>query len=343
MKKVTWVSPSNIAIVKYWGKYKHQIPANPSISFTLNNSNTTTTLWWEEMPHAQNFNFEVWFEGKLEPSFHPKIETFFSRVEHLLPFLKDYKFKIETENTFPHSSGIASSASGLSALSLCLASMAQTLNIPHQENFMQFASTLSRLGSGSASRSVYGGLVVWGKHNLIENSSDHFAIPYPDEVHNIFKTFQDTILLVDKGEKQVSSTAGHGLMDGHPFAEHRFKQAHENLNALKPILKNGDVNAFGNLLESEALTLHAMMMTSNPYFILFKPNTLRIIEEIWNFRKTTNTPAYFTLDAGANVHLLFPEIAKQKVDDFVKTNLVAYCKNQEYICDHVGHGPKQLK
>ena len=342
MNKVTWQSPSNIALVKYWGKYENQIPANPSISFTLNASNTTTTLSWKEKKAGENFDFEVWFEGQLEASFRPKIEAFFKRVNHMLPFLKNYHFKIETSNTFPHSSGIASSASGLSALSLCLASMAKSLSIPHDEDFFRFASTLSRLGSGSASRSVYGNLVVWGKHVLIENSSDHYAVPLKSNVHPVFENFQDTILLVDKGEKQVSSTVGHGLMDGHPYASKRFEQASDNLSKMKAILSSGDLDAFGNLVESEALTLHAMMMTSNPYFILMKPNTLRIIEEIWKFRKETKTPVYFTLDAGANVHMLFPEMVKNKVDTFTKTKLVGFCKNQEYICDQIGQGPKQL-
>jgi len=342
LNKVTWQSPSNIALVKYWGKYDNQIPANPSISFTLNASNTTTTLSWKEKKADENFDFEVWLEGQLEDSFRPKIEAFFNRVNHMLPFLKRFSFKIETSNTFPHSSGIASSASGLSALSLCFASMAQSLNIPHDEDFYRFASTLSRLGSGSASRSIFGNLVVWGKHLLIDGSSDNYATPLSSEVHQVFENFQDTILLVDKGEKQVSSTVGHGLMNDHPYASKRFEQASENLSKMKAILSSGDLDAFGNLVESEALTLHAMMMTSNPYFILMKPNTLRIIEEIWKFRKETKTPVYFTLDAGANVHMLFPEMVKNKVDTFTKSKLVGYCKNEEYICDQIGQGPKQL-
>jgi diphosphomevalonate decarboxylase len=342
LNKVTWQSPSNIALVKYWGKYDNQIPANPSISFTLNASNTTTTLSWKEKEADDNFDFEVWFEGQLEDSFRPKIEAFFKRINHMLPFLKRFSFKIETSNTFPHSSGIASSASGLSALSLCFASMAQSLNIPHDEDFFRFASTLSRLGSGSASRSIFGNLVVWGKHLLIDGSSDNYATPLSSEVHQVFENFQDTILLVDKGEKQVSSTVGHGLMNDHPYASKRFEQASENLSKMKAILSSGDLDAFGNLVESEALTLHAMMMTSNPYFILMKPNTLRIIEEIWKFRKETKTPVYFTLDAGANVHMLFPEMVKNKVDTFTKSKLVGYCKNEEYICDQIGQGPKQL-
>ena len=338
----TWQTPSNIALVKYWGKSNPQIPKNASISFTLNNCHTITRVDFIKKEKSDEVVFNLFFEGKQKDEFKPKIAEFFRRVQSYCPYILEYEMTINSENSFPHSSGIASSASGLSALSLCFASMAQSLNIPHDEDFYRFASTLSRLGSGSASRSIFGNLVVWGKHLLIDGSSDNYATPLSSEVHQVFENFQDTILLVDKGEKQVSSTVGHGLMNDHPYASKRFEQASENLSKMKAILSSGDLDAFGNLVESEALTLHAMMMTSNPYFILMKPNTLRIIEEIWKFRKETKTPVYFTLDAGANVHMLFPEMVKNKVDTFTKSKLVGYCKNEEYICDQIGQGPKQL-
>ena len=147
----------------------------------------------------------------------------------------------------------------------------------------------------------------------IENSSDLLGVEFPYEVHSIFENYQDTILLVDKGEKQVSSTVGHELMHNHPFAERRFQQAHENIAKLKEILKSGNLTEFIALIESEALTLHSMMMTSMPYFILMKPNTLEIINQIWKFRATTNIPVCFTLDAGANVHVLYPNNYKEEV------------------------------
>ena len=81
-------------------------------------------------------------------------------------------------------------------------------------------------------------------------------------------------LLVDKGQKQVSSTVGHELMHGHPFAEQRFVQAHDHISKLIDVFATGNLKEFIHIVESEALTLHAMMMTSMPYFILMKPNTL---------------------------------------------------------------------
>ncbi len=342
---VTWQSPSNIALVKYWGKKPDQIPANPSISFTLYTSVTTTTLEYfkTNAEDSRPPDFELYFEGKKKEDFKPKIEAFFKRIESYCPYLKDFNFIIRTKNSFPHSSGIASSASGMSALALCIMSLEKELNPEMSpEFFNKKASFLARLGSGSACRSIEGGLVVWGQHDNIDGSSDLFGIPYPGEVHEIFQNFEDTILLVDKGSKQVSSSVGHNLMHGHPYAETRFQQAHSNLEDLKEVLKSGDLNSFIEIVESEALTLHAMMMSSKPYFILMKPNTLEIINRIWQFRKKTGLPVCFTLDAGANVHILYPEKNKVKVFEFIKNELLAYCENEQYLCDRVGKGAIQV-
>jgi diphosphomevalonate decarboxylase len=338
-----WSAPSNIALVKYWGKKEHQIPANPSVSFTLNNCKTITKLAFAKKENNGDFSFDLLFEGKPKEDFKPKIQKFFERIDIYCPYLKSYHFTIDTENTFPHSSGIASSASGMAALSMNIMSLEKALNpsIP-DDYFYQKASFLARLGSGSACRSVKGSVVVWGNHTEIEGSSDLFGVAFPSKIHSNFNNYQDTILLVDKGEKQVSSTLGHDLMHNHPFAEQRFAQAHQNLSAMKTILENGNLEEFIKITESEALTLHAMMMTSMPYFILMKPNTLEIINRIWKFRSETKTPVCFTLDAGANVHVLYPENDIEPVLQFIKDELVGYCQNGQYICDVIGTGSIKL-
>lgn len=342
--QVTWKTPSNIALVKYWGKRDPQLPENTSISFTLSNCCTTTTLKYTKKQNLNSeFCFEVFFEGNKNEAFKPKIATFFKRVVQYCPFLTDFEFEIHSSNSFPHSSGIASSASGMSAIALCLMSIEKELNPTlTEEEFYYKASFLARLGSGSACRSVKGSLVVWGEHSDIENSTDLYGVEFPNKVHDIFTNYQDTILLVDKGEKQVSSTVGHNLMFGHPFANQRFAQAQENISKIKTILSEGDVDAFVQLVESEALTLHAMMMTSNPYFILMKPNTLEIIQKIWAYRLETGSKICFTLDAGANVHVLYPEVEKLAVQEFIANTLAVYCKNGEFINDEVGLGAIQL-
>jgi len=342
-----WSAPSNIALVKYWGKKENQIPANPSISFTLNNCKTITSLSFSKKENTENFSFDLLFEGKPKEDFKPKIQKFFERIYNYLPFLKEYHFTIDTKNTFPHSSGIASSASGMAALAMNLMSLEKELSRNFgtemtDEYFFQKASFLARLGSGSACRSVKGSVVVWGNHSEINGSSDLFGIEFPNKIHENFKNYQDTILLVDKGEKQVSSTVGHDLMHDHPYAERRFEQAHENLSKIKLVLESGNLDEFTKIVESEALTLHAMMMTSMPYFILMKPNTLEIINRIWKFRNETKISVCFTLDAGANVHVLYPENVRDKVLEFIKDELVGYCQNSQYICDEIGFGAIKL-
>lgn len=342
--KAKWKAPSNIALVKYWGKKSNQIPANPSISFTLTACATTTSVTYQKLGKpSQSFNFDFFFEGSPKESFKPKIVAFLDRIAPYLPFLKEYQFKIESTNSFPHSSGIASSASGMAALSLCLMDMERELNPEMtQEFFNTKASFLARLGSGSACRSIGGDLVEWGRHKDTKGSSDLYGIKYPYSVSDIFKNFHDTILLVDKGQKQVSSSVGHQLMHGHPFATNRFDQAHKNLTKLRAILKEGNLDDFIQIVESEALSLHAMMMTSQPYFILMRPHTLEIIHKIWAFREASKTHVCFTLDAGANVHVLYPEREKEVVYQFIQNELFAYCENGQYICDRIGYGAKKV-
>ena len=339
----TWKTPSNIALVKYWGKSNPQIPKNASISFSLKNCHTITTIEFSKKEKTTAVDFELYFEGKQKQEFRPKIIEFFERVEEYCPYIFEYKMIINSKNSFPHSSGIASSASGLSAIAMCLMSLEHELNPSLTKEFIyKKASFLARLGSGSASRSIEGPLVVWGKHPAISGSSDLFGIQFPYKVHAVFKNYQDAILLVDKGEKQVSSTLGHHLMHEHPYAENRFQQANENVSRMSEILQNGDLKEFVNLVESEALTLHAMMLASTPYFVLMKPNTLEIINRIWAYRKEHDSNLCFTLDAGANVHVLYPESEKESVNQFIENQLSRYCQKNHYICDNVGYGAVQL-
>ncbi|MAP55326.1 diphosphomevalonate decarboxylase [Altibacter sp.] len=339
---VSCIAPSNIALVKYWGKYGEQLPENASVSFTLSNCHTKTTLSFQKK-ESEGFEFSVFLDDLPAPAFEPKILKFFERIEQYVPFLNKFSFTIHTSNSFPHSSGIASSASGMGALALCLVRMEQQMDPQMDHAYAtRKASFLARLGSGSASRSIEGPLVVWGKHAKIEGSSNLFGVPYPYTIHPVFQNFQDTILLVDKGEKQVSSTLGHDLMHGHPFARQRFEKANANLSALIPVLETGDLSEFIQIVESEALSLHAMMMTSRPYFILMKPNTLEIINRIWAFRKRSGTSVCFTLDAGANVHVLYPIAEKEKIQTFIEDELTVYCKDGAFIIDQTGSGALPL-
>lgn len=337
-----WRSPSNIALVKYWGKKQGgvQLPANPSISFTLDRCHTETHVEWIKSTKG---GIELWLEEEKRPDFLPKINQLIERLGPEYRFLSEGQLKIKTSNSFPHSSGIASSASSMSALALCffdLKSKTNGLKID-MANDLKEISRIARLGSGSAARSLFKNAAIWGKHEEMDGSSDEFAIPF-QELHPVFQDFRDAILIVEEGQKAVSSTAGHQLLNGHPYANARYKQANENLIRMTEALKSGDLHEFARITETEAMTLHAMMMSSDPWFILMKPNTLYLIEKIKLLREHYHLNMVITLDAGANIHLLYPGTESVAIEQLIKDELSKYCQDGMYICDRIGEGPISL-
>ena len=338
--RVGWQSPSNIALVKYWGKRGKQLPQNPSISFTLSECRSETFVQYEK---AESFGFKFFFEGQENPAFGAKIEKFLLDHQTFFPFIDQLHLTVESHNTFPHSSGIASSASSMSAFVMCLMEIESLLGGPSTgSGTLTKASYFSRLASGSAARSVYPKMALWGATEAYKGSSDEYAVPLENDIHPIFKTYRDSILIVSGEKKSVSSRAGHGLMEGNPYAPARYAQANESIKNLIAALKSGDLDTFMAITESEALQLHALMMCSNPSFILMKPNTLNLINEIREFREETKIPICFTLDAGPNVHLLYPDSEAEKVEYYIKNVLADYCDRERWIADHVGDGPKKL-
>jgi diphosphomevalonate decarboxylase len=340
----SWRSPSNIAIIKYWGKHGIQLPRNPSLSFTL--SACHTDMFVRAIPNAGNPSLEVFYDGTATPAFIPKIQAFFNRLSNELPWLKNSSVHIDSINTFPHSAGIASSASAMSALALCLVDIDDELNEKQglkDENWWNRVSEFARLGSGSACRSLFPVAALWGKSEYVKESSDQYAIPWVDQLSPLYHTFQDAILVVNAGEKTISSTAGHDFMNHIPYADARYLQAGEHLKMLIEVMQSeSEIGKFITICESEALQLHALMMMGPQPYMLMQPDTLSIIKEIWSFRKESGIPVCFTLDAGPNVHLLYPHDHKTEVHDFIKSNLLQYCQDGIFILDEVGNGPVKL-
>jgi diphosphomevalonate decarboxylase len=340
---VSWQSPSNIALVKYWGKTGRQLPVNPSLSMTLSEAYTETTLTALPRESKGSVELNFWFEGKQNAAFGERMTKFLQSITDIFPWLAQVNLKLETHNTFPHSAGIASSASAFSAMALCLCSLDTELNgiMLDETEFRQKASYIARLGSGSACRSVFPGLAVWGKAKALAGSSDLLAMPVT-EVHPDFRTLRDTILIVNNKEKSVSSSEGHNRMIGHPFAEARIKQAGKNTADLLDAIKKGDKRTFIRIVENEALTLHALMMTSDEGFMLMLPETVRIISRIQEIRKETGLDICFTLDAGPNVHLLFFEDQIEQVNKLVVEDILKNIEQNMRIDDFYGKGPIKI-
>lgn len=334
---VKWQSPSNIALVKYWGKKGMQLPQNPSISFTLSRCRTETAVFYEK---SDRFGMSFCFDGKPNTAFQSKIENFLLGQIDCFPFLNQLDLHIQSHNTFPHSSGIASSASSMSALVLCLLEIERMAKNASGVDLRK-ASYFARLASGSACRSVYPMMALWGRTDATVGSSDEYAMAL-DDIAPVFHHYHDSILIVSEDQKEVSSRAGHALMDSNPYANTRYRQAHHHVETLLSALHTGDIDTFIRVTEAEALQLHALMMCSDPSFILMKPNTLNIINAVREFREETDIPVCFTLDAGPNVHVLYPDRHAELVERFIMDELERYCVNGLWIPDQVGNGPSTI-
>lgn len=344
--QITWRSPSNIAIIKYWGKYGVQLPRNPSLSLTLAASCTDTLLAYELKDGVNDgqIDLEFLFHQEENEAFRGKILEYLTSLLPIYPFLKQLNLKIQSGNSFPHSAGIASSASGMSALALCLCSLEDLLfgTLKDPAEFDKKASYLARLGSGSACRSIFPYAAVWGESTQVKGSSNEYAVPMEDHIHEVFKDFHDDILIVSREEKAVSSRAGHALMDGNPYAEPRYAQARARLGTLLDAMRTGDLETFGKIAEDEALTLHALMMASNPSYTLLQPNSLAIIEKVRQYRADSGNQVYFTLDAGPNIHLLYPGEIIHEVRAFIEEHLEEHCEDGYVQQDWVGEGPEEV-
>ena len=200
---------------------------------------------------------------------------------------------------------------------------------------------MARLGSGSACRSVYGSTVLWGFSHEIKNSSDEVSIPINEFVHPVFNTYNDAILVVDSTPKTLSSSEGHKRMKEHFYANVRYHQAKSNLHTLLAALKNGDIQQFARIVETEAMSLHGLLFSSNPPVLLIHPNSINIIKKINEYEASTKQGITYTLDAGPNVHLLYPEQVRSQLYDFIESELKPLCENGLWIDDTLSDGPQK--
>lgn len=337
---VCYQAPSNIALVKYWGKHGNQLPRNPNASFTLSVARTITELSWKpkDQDDASRIQLDLYYDGELREAFAVRVRQFFAKLTKIYPFLEQLSWTVKTHNTFPHGAGIASSASAMAALAACLVSLEEQWFVKLSEaEHLRKASYIARLGSGSAARSVFAKAAAWGASTNLAGSSDEYAVSIADSLHTSFQDYRDSILLVSSAEKSVSSSAGHGLMDNQPYAPVRYEIANRRFTRLLDILKKGELDDFCTLVEADALDLHALMMQSTPPYILMEPNTIAVVNAVRRFRESSGLPVCFTLDAGPNVHLLYPKSIDLQINDWLQTE-IAPLLPQGRIDDHVGHG-----
>jgi diphosphomevalonate decarboxylase len=326
--KHTVISPANIAFVKYWGArdLERAIPVQPSISMTLRNAVSHTTVEAADASGPDEVLMAA-EDGTLAPA-----PTAFQ--DRILPHLERLRqragstaaLKVATRNSFPSAAGIASSASGFSALTLATAG-ALGLELSPGE-----ASVLARLsGSGSASRSVMGGYVEWPV-SPDDTDDEAAAGQIADAGH---WKLADVIVLVETGPKDVSSLGGHQRATTSPHFSRRQELLPQRLETVREAILRRDLAVLGPVVEEEAVELHLITMSSKPPIFYWQPATLAVMEAVRRLR-AQGLSAWYTMDAGANVHV----ICEESNAAAVATELRSVPGVRGILPDGVGPGPQ---
>lgn len=327
ISKVTAVAPANIAFVKYWGALdiERALPRNVTISMTLDRCVSRTTAAFEEGARDADDIAVVDDAGVSRApsaSFRDRAQRHIDRLRHRAR--RQGRFRIVTRNSFPMGAGIASSASGFAALTLA-AWRAMGADAGTSE-----LSILAReSGSGSAARSVIGGYVEWPSDPLDPES------PASEIAPASHWKLCDVVTVVDAGEKDVASVDGHRRAATSPHYETRLRLLEGRLAAVRGAILARDLGALGPALEEEAIELHLVAMSSRPPVFYWKPGTLCVLEEIRGLRRN-GVPAWFTMDAGANVHVICEPRSEREVVERIS----ALPEVRSVISDGVGEGPR---
>jgi diphosphomevalonate decarboxylase len=298
----TSVAHPNIAFIKYWGNCEPglRIPANGSISMNLGGLETRTKVTFD--PHLNEDELWINREGAVPVAYY-RVREFMDLVRKLAS-VKTYAH-IESENNFPMGAGIASSASAFAALALA-ASFAARLELDEGE-----LSKLARKGSGSACRSIPGGFVEWLADGC-DPDSKAFSIAPPDHWE-----LWDCIAIVHRGHKVVGSTEGHSLAHTSPIQVERVKGAPKRLAGCREAILTRDFESLANVMELDCHLMHAVMMTSTPRLIYWRPETISIMKAVTSWR-SQGIPACYTIDAGPNVHVICEAGSENLIESWLR-------------------------
>jgi diphosphomevalonate decarboxylase len=287
--RITAVAGANIAFIKYWGNRREgaNLPLNPSLSMTLSACTTRTTV--EIAPHTDSD--EIMLDGRTPD------EEVQQRIKAFLDFVRSQAgrrecLRMRSQNGFPTGCGIASSASGFAALALAAATV-YDLAPDHAE-----LSRIARMGSGSAARSVMGGFV-----QLRQADSHEAAFAEQLAPETAWPELRDLIVVVSSGHKEVSSAEGHHLAHTSEMLAGRLEAVPQRIEQVRRALEERDLTALGKAAEADALNMCAVMTTSAPPLLYWLPQTIEVIRCVWELRKS-GVEAWFTVDAGPNVHII---------------------------------------
>lgn len=289
---MTWVrAHTNIALIKYWGKKDsyYKIPFNSSLSLTLDAFYTDTQVKYDPALTEDHFVLDG---SEIHGSKKQRVIAFMNEVRQRYG-IEDYAW-IESNNHVPTAAGLASSASAFSALA-----KASTLHLDLDDSEL---SRLARFGSGSASRSIYGGFAVWNRGS---DDASSYAVPVSMDPWDDFRMI--VCILNDQEKPYPSSMAMDVTAKQSPYFPAWVKQSEKDLAAIEDGLLAHDIDRVGSIAQANALRMHASLMACNMWY--FEPKTLEIMNTVRTLQKTI--PAYFTMDAGANVKIM---TTRQHVD-----------------------------
>ncbi|GEO77690.1 diphosphomevalonate decarboxylase [Companilactobacillus mindensis DSM 14500] len=309
---------TNIALIKYWGKKNKQLklPYTNSLSLTLDRFYTDTKA--SIVDSDQDI---IYLNQQLLDDAHSKrIRNYLDIVRQFYSFSEH--FQIDSVNHVPTSAGFASSASGFAALAAAVNETKQ-LNLNRRE-----LSILARNGSGSASRSIYGGFVEWIAGN--DNASS-FAQPI-DEHPDIDLSILSVV--IDTQNKKISSTVGmENSVKSSPFYPNWVTLVTSEIEEIKQAIAKKDIQKIGEISEHNAMSMHALTLSANPSFTYFAPETIRIIQIIQELRQK-GIFAYATIDAGPNVKIICTKESLPKVQTYIEQQL----SNVTTVVANIGSG-----
>src|SRR5690625_514921 len=298
---------TNSSLIKYWGKHHEALilPTNNSLSITLDGFHTLTTVQFDEQLTADKFFLN---EQVITGTAYERVTTFLNLVRQLAG--KQLYATVTSTNAVPTAAGFASSASGFAALAAAAAKAIQ-LDLTNEQ-----LSRLTRQGSGSACRSIYGGFVEWEKGSK-DDGSDSFAVQITSEDHWDIRV---AAAVVTATEKDVSSRDGmKRTVDTSVFYDGWLNSISNDLTEIKAGIAAKDFEKVGQITEANCLKMHATTLGATPPFTYWNEGTMAVMQTVQQLR-ASGTPAYFTIDAGPNVKVLYLPEDEATVVDTLKAN-----------------------
>jgi len=324
-----WSSaPSNIALLKYWGKKNglHQLPMNSSVSLTLNafRAYTRLTVRGRFVPlkdgqspsFAERPHFSLMLNAS-EAAMPAKMEGFLKSILH--GFADEIAVRVESVNNFPTACGVASSAAGYAALAAAVADLLNLKRFLSEADLQFWLTEWARIGSGSATRSAVfaqapesSQYVVWELAERGDSSATMSLATHPN-----FAQMQHCVLVLDSSEKSVGSSEGHVLAQTSVLQDIRLAHYPRRLQEFRTALAEGDFRTVQRLSELDAFEMHAVMLSGATKLEYMSRKTSQAIAHFVTYRDAHAANMLWTLDAGANPHFLFLPDAAQHMQSYL--------------------------